>query len=109
MTYLSQRISSFNTGTLSVVKSILSSSSFSDIARNGLVMIDRRLAELASDTIDVPNASIPSAWNLERLRTLLISIFPEPEEARRIESLLVHGAGLSGETVSQFIRETCSQ
>ena len=72
-------------------------------------MIDRRLAELASDATDVTNSSIPSAWNLERLRTLLLSIFPEPEEATRIESLLVHSAGLSGESVSQFIRETCSQ
>lgn len=72
-------------------------------------MIDRRLAELASDATDEPYASIPSAWNLERLRALLVSIFPEPEEMRRIESLLVHGAGLSGEAISQFIRETCSQ
>jgi len=72
-------------------------------------MIDRRLAELASDATDIPNASIPSAWNIERLRALLISIFPEAEEARRIESLLVHGTGLSGEAVSLFIRETYSQ
>ena len=107
MTYLSRRIPSFNMGTSNVIKSVLSSSSFSDTARNELGMIDRRLAELASGATDVPGT--PSTRKVERLRALLLSIFPEPAEAGQIESLLTHGTGFSGETVCRFIREKCSR
>jgi hypothetical protein len=109
MTYLSRRIPYFNAGTLNVIKSVLSSSSFSDSARNELGMIDRRLAELASGTTTVPNVGIPSPRKVDRLQTLLLSIFPGPEESRRIESLFAHGSGFSGETICHYIREACSR
>lgn len=96
-------------GTLNVIKSVLSSSSFSDAARKELGMIDHRLAELASGATDVPDVGTPSAWTVERLRALLLSIFPEPAESRQIELLLAHGTGFFGKTVCQFIREKCSR
>jgi len=96
-------------GTSNVIKSVLSSSSFSDTARNELGMIDRRLAELAFGATDVPDVGTPSARKVERMRALLLSIFPEPAESRQIESLLAHVTGFSGETICQFIREKCSR
>ena len=72
-------------------------------------MIDRRLAELASGATAVPNVGVPSARKVDRLRALLLYIFPEPEESRRIESLFAHGTGLSGETFCHYIREACSR
>lgn len=109
MVYISPRITFFNTGTLNVIKSVLNSSSFGDIARNELDMVDRHLAELASGPADVPNAGIISTPKAERLQALLLRVFPEPKESEGIESLLAQGTGISGETVCQLIRERFSQ
>jgi hypothetical protein len=72
-------------------------------------MIDRRLAELAPEAATAPNVGVPSPRKVDRLQTLLLSIFPEPEESRRIESLFAHDSGFSGETVCHYIREACSR
>ena len=96
-------------GTLNVIKSVLTSSSFSDIARNELDMVDRHLAELASGLADAPNAGIVSTPKEGRLQALLLSVFPEPEESERIKSLLAPGTSFSGEAICQFIRERFSR
>lgn len=72
-------------------------------------MVNRRLAELASGPADAPNVGIPPAPQVERLQTLLLSVFPEPVELGWIESVLARGTGFSGATVCQFIRERFSQ
>jgi hypothetical protein len=108
MIYISRRIAFFNSGTLTVIKSVLTSSSFGDTARNELDRVDRHLAELASGPPDAPNAGIISTPKAERLQALLLSIFPEPQESEGIRSLLSQGRSFSGETVCQFIREQFS-
>jgi len=107
--YISQRIPFFNSGTLRVIQSVLSSSSFSDITRNELDAVDRRLEELASGPIISPHAGPSSALKVERLQSLLLSVFPQPEESRWIESLFVQGNEISGEVVCQIIREQFSR
>jgi hypothetical protein len=72
-------------------------------------MVNRRLAELASGSADAPNVGIPQAPKVERLQTLLLSVFPEPVESGWIESVLAKDAGFSGATVCQFIRERFSR
>jgi hypothetical protein len=109
MVYISRRITSFNTGTLNVIKSVLTSSPFGDTARNELDMVDRHLAELASGPADALNAGIMSTPKAERLQALLLSVFPEPKESEGVKSLLAQGTSFSGETVCQIIRERFSQ
>jgi hypothetical protein len=109
MVYISPRITFFNMGTLNVIKSVLTSSSFCDIARNELDMVDRHLAEQASGPADVPNAGIMSTPKAERLQALLLSVFPEPKESERIKSFLAQDTGITGDTVCQLIRERFSQ
>lgn len=109
MIYLSRRIIFFNTGTLNVIKSVLASSSFGDTARNELDIVDRRLTELASGPTDAPDAGITPTPKVERLRALLLSVFPEPKESEGIKLLLAQGTSLSGETVCQLIRERFSR
>ena len=108
MAYLSRRISYFNAGTLSVIKSVLTSSSFGDIARNELVIVDRHLAELASGPADTPTVGIMPTPKVERLEALLLSVLPEPQESERIKSLLAQGSSFSGETICHLIRERFS-
>jgi hypothetical protein len=108
MAYISRRISYFNTGTLNVIKSVLTSSSFGDIARNELVMVDRHLAELASGPADTPTVGIMPTPKVERLEALLLSVLPEPQESERIKSLLAQGSSVSGEAICHFIRERFS-
>ena len=109
MVYISRRITFFNAGTLNVIKSVLTSSSFGDIARNELDMVDRHLAELASGPADAPNAGIMSTPKAERVQALLLSVFPEPNESEEIKSLLAQGTSFSGETICQFIGEQFSR
>lgn len=109
MIYISRRITFFNTGTLNVIKSVLTSSSFGDTARNELDIVDRRLTELASDPAEARDAGITPTPKTERLRELLLSVFPEPKESEGIKSLLAQGTSLSGETVCQLIRERFSR
>ena len=109
MVYVSRRITFFNTGTLNVIKSVLTSSSFGDTARNELDIVDRRLTELASSLAEGPDATITPTPKAERLRELLLSIFPEPNESEGIKSLLTQGTSLSGETVCKLIREGFSR
>jgi hypothetical protein len=94
---------------LNVIKSVLSSGSFCDIARNVLGVVDRRLAELTSGPADATNTDSPSTHKGTRFQTLLSSIFPEPEESGWIESRLTQGVELSGEVVCQFIQKRFSQ
>jgi hypothetical protein len=111
MMYISQRIPILNAGTLDVVKSVLSSTTLSDIARTELDAIDRHIAELASGPTNVSNTSTSSTCppKVEQLQALLSSIFPEPEELALIESILGQGTSFPGTTVCQFIRERVSQ
>jgi hypothetical protein len=109
MVYISRRITFFNTGTLNVIKSVLTSSSFGDTARNDLDMVDRRLIELASGPADAPNTGIISIPKAERLQALLLSIFPDSKESEGIKLLFVQGTSLSGEIVCQLIREQFSR
>jgi hypothetical protein len=109
MAYISRRITTFNTGTLNVIKSVLTSSSFGDIARNELDMVDRHLAKLASGPADASDAVIMSTPKAERLQALLLSVFPESKESEGIVSLLAQGTGISGQTVCQLIRERFSR
>jgi hypothetical protein len=109
MLYISRRVTLFNTGTLNVIKSVLTSSSFGDTAPNELDIVDRRLAELASGLAEAPDACITPTPKAERLRALLFSVFPEPKESEGIKSLLAQGTSLSGETVCQLIRERFSR
>jgi hypothetical protein len=108
MVYISRRITFFNTGTLNVIKSVLTSSSFGDAARIELDIVDRRLTELASGPAEAPDAVITPTPKAERLRALLLSVFPEPKESEGIKSLLARGTSLSSETVCQLIRERFS-
>jgi hypothetical protein len=100
-----------NAGTLDVVRSVLSSTVLSDIARTELDAIECRLVELASGLPNPPNTNVRSPYQLmmERLLALLLSIFPEPEESRWIESVLGQGTNFPSTTVCQFIRERLSQ
>lgn len=107
MVYISRRVTFFNTGTLNIIKSVLTSSSFGDTARNELDIVDQRLIELASGPVEVPDAGITPTPKAERLRALLLSVFPEPKESEGIKSLIAQG--LSGETVCQLIRERFSR
>jgi hypothetical protein len=109
MIYISRRITFFNTGNLNVIKSVLTSNSFGDVARNELDVVDRHLAELASGPADTLNAGIISTPKAERLHAILLSVFPEPKESERIESLLTQGTSFSGDTVCQIIRERFSR
>lgn len=109
MVYISRRITFFNTGTLNVIKSVLTSSSFGDTARNELDIVDRRLTELASGPAEASDAGVTPTPKAERLRALLFSLFPEPKESEGIKSLLAQGTSLSGETVCQLIRERFSR
>ena len=109
MVYISRRITSFNTGTLNVIKTVLTSTSFVDTARNELDIVDRHLTELASGPAEAPDAGTTPTPKAERLRALLLSVFPEPKESEGIRSLFAQGTSLSGETVCQLIRERFSR
>jgi hypothetical protein len=109
MGYISRRITLFNMGTLNVTKSVLTASSFGDTARKELDIVDRRLTELASGPDEAPDAGITPTPKAERIRALLLSVFPEPKESEGIKSLLAQGTILSGETVCQLIREGFSR
>jgi hypothetical protein len=71
-------------------------------------MIERRLAELSLATTEQPNVGSPPTQKVDRLQALLLSIFPEPEESRRIETLFAHGTS-PGETLCHYIREAFSR
>ena len=111
MIYISRSIPILNAGTLDVVKSVLSSTVLSDIARTELDAIECRLVELASGPPNPSNTNVcsPHQLMIERLLALLLSIFPEQEESRWIESVLGQGTNFPGMTVCQFIRERFSQ
>jgi hypothetical protein len=72
-------------------------------------MIEGRLAELSSATTEQLNVGNPPTQKVDRSQALLLSIFPEPEESRRIEALFAHGTNLSGETLCHYIREAFSR
>jgi hypothetical protein len=107
--YISQRIPFFNSGTLKVIQSVLSSSFFSDTARNELDAVERRLEELASGPATSPHAGPSPTPKVERLQSLLLSVFPQPEESRWIESLLAQGNSISGKIICQVIQEQFSR
>ena len=107
MLYISRIIPLLGIGALNVAKTVLSSDTYRDIARTELDAIDHRLAELASGPTDASNANIsvdlPSS--VERLRTLMQSVFSDPEESREINSLFGQGTSYSGAAICLFIRE----
>ena len=109
MVFISRRITFFNTGTLNVIKSVLTSSSFGDTARNEMDIVDRRLTELASGPAEAPDAGTTPIPKAERLRALLLSVFPEPKESEGIKSLFAQGTSLSSESICQLIREGFSR
>lgn len=111
MLYVSRIIPLLGIGALSVAKTVLSSDTYRDIARIELDAIDRRLAELVSGNTDAGNADIsmdlPSS--VERLRTLMQSVFSDPEDSGEINTLFGQGTDYSGAVVCQFIRERVAQ
>ncbi|KAH9002229.1 hypothetical protein EDB86DRAFT_3063350 [Lactarius hatsudake] len=110
MLYISRTIPLLGIGALNVAKTVLSTDTYRDIARTELEAIDHRLAELASGPIDASNVDIsmdpPSS---ERLRTLVQSVFSDPQESREINALFGQGASYSGAAVCRFIRERVAQ
>ena len=105
MLYISRVIPLLGIGALNVAKTVLSSEIYRDIARTELDAIDHRLAELASGptNADNVNVSMDPPSGVERLRTLMQSVFSDPEESNEINSLF--GQDYSGAAVCRFIRE----
>jgi hypothetical protein len=109
--YISRIVPLLSIGALNVAKSVLSSDTYRDIARTELDAIDHRLAELASGPPDASKADISMdlSSSVERVRTLMQSVFSEPEESREINALFGQGTSYSGAVVCQFIRERMAQ
>lgn|SRR6266702_1660510 len=111
MLYISRVIPLLGIGALNVAKTVLSSDTYRDIARTELDAIDHRLAELASAHTDASNVDVSTDLpsSVEQLRTLMQSVFSDPEESREINSLFGQGTSYSGAAVCQFIRERVAQ
>ena len=111
MLYISRIVPLLGIGALNVAKTLLSSDTYRDIARTELDSIDHRLAELASGPPDASNADfstdLPSI--VEQVRTLMQSVFSDPEESREINVLFGQGTSYSNAAVCQFIRERMAQ
>ena len=107
MLYISRIIPLLGVGALNVAKTVLSSDTYRDIARSELDAIDNRLAELASGLTDARNANISTVplSSVERLRTLMQTVFLDLEESGEVNSLFDQGTSYSGAAVCLFIRE----
>lgn len=110
MLYISRIVPLLGIGALNVAKTVLSSDTYRDIARTELDTIDHRLAELAAGPPNTSNADISTdPSSAERLRTLMQSVFSDPEELREVNVLFGQGTSYSGGAVCQFIRESVTQ